>query len=531
MHPADPQSPESPHEDAAEAGPEDVAEAGPADPASAAAPPTAPDTPAPSTAPPAPKRPGWSRRKKIFTWAAGVLAVVLVVAVTGGYLVYRHLNANLHQVDVSGLLGRQPLDLHPQAENILVIGSDTRAGQGRGYGSSAQLNTDHSDTLLIVHIAADRQWADVMSIPRDSWVNIPACRMGNGKTAAPQTFKINEAFTIGNLYGNKTKLGTACTIKTVERNTGIRIDHFVDVNFSGFKDMVNAVGGVRECNTTAINDPKSGLHLSAGHHLLNGRQALGYVRARYTLGDGSDLERITRQQAFMSALVGRVKSKLLNPLAIYRFLDAATKSLTIDSQLGGIHGLYDLATSLRNLPPGKVTFFTLPTYPRSYVVPTDTANLLWTQPQDSLIFQAFRDDKPVSQALLKHPRTPQLSPAKVSVTVLNGTASPGLQDTVAAALQQEGFDVTHTGTASTHKVTQTVIRYHAGQEAQALLLARRVHGAALVEEQGPARPLASGHLTVLVGSDYGTTTTIGPSTAPQPASSFAPRTATQNICT
>ena len=531
MHPADPQSPESPHEDAAEAGPEDVAEAGPADPASAAAPPTAPDTPAPSTAPPAPKRPGWSRRKKIFTWVAGVLAVVLVVVVTGGYLVYRHLNANLHQVDVSGLLGRQPVDLHPQAENILVIGSDTRAGQGRGYGSSAQLNTDHSDTLLIVHIAADRQWADVMSIPRDSWVNIPACRMGNGQTAAPQTFKINEAFTIGNLYGNKTKLGTACTIKTVERNTGIRIDHFVDVNFSGFKDMVNAVGGVRECNTTAINDPKSGLHLSAGHHLLNGRQALGYVRARYTLGDGSDLERITRQQAFMSALVGRVKSKLLNPLAIYRFLDAATKSLTIDSQLGGIHGLYDLATSLRNLPPGKVTFFTLPTYPRSYVVPTDTANLLWTQPQDSLIFQAFRDDKPVSQALLKHPRTPQLSPAKVSVTVLNGTASPGLQDTVAAALQQEGFHVTHTGTASTHKATQTVIRYHAGQEAQALLLARRVHGAALVEEQGTAQPPASGHLTVLVGSDYGTTTTIGPSTAPQPASSFAPRTATQNICT
>ena len=101
-----------------------------------------------------------------------------------------------------------------------------------------------------------------MSIPRDSWVNIPACRMGNGQMASPQTFKINEAFTIGNLYGNKTDLGTACTIKTVEADTGIRIDHFVNVNFSGFKDMVNAVGGVPECNTTRINDPKSGLHLS-----------------------------------------------------------------------------------------------------------------------------------------------------------------------------------------------------------------------------------------------------------------------------
>src|SRR5262249_62124020 len=99
-----------------------------------------------------------------------------------------------------------------------------------------------------------------------------------------------------------------------------------------------------------------------GHHLLNGRQALGYVRARYTLGNGSDLERITRQQAFMSALVDRVKGKLLNPLAIYRFLDAATKSITIDSQLGGINSLYDLAANLQNLQAGKVTFFTLPTY-------------------------------------------------------------------------------------------------------------------------------------------------------------------------
>jgi LCP family protein required for cell wall assembly len=570
MHPGDPRSPESRHEDTPGAEPDDAAaasggaspagaavdspvaaasgaavepqvaaaagaavvtEAGSAD---AASPPTVPAPPVPPAVAPPPERPperrGWSRRRKIFAWVAGALAVLLVVVVTGAYLVYRHLNGNLHQVNVSGLLGHQPVDLHPQAENILVIGSDTRFGQGRGYGSSAQLNTDHSDTLLIVHIAANRQWADVMSIPRDSWVNIPACRMGNGHMASPQIFKINEAYTIGNLYGNKTNLGTACTIKTVEANTGIRINHFVNVNFSGFKDMVNAVGGVPECNTTRINDPKSGLHLSAGHHLLNGRQALGYVRARYTLGNGSDLERITRQQAFMSALVGRVKSKLLNPLAIYRFLDAATKSITIDSQLGGIHGLYDLATSLKNLPPGKVTFFTLPTYPRSYVVPSDTANLLWTQPQDSLIFQAFRNNKPVSKALLKNPHTPQLSPAKVAVKVLNGTTSIGLQDTVAGALQQEGFRVNHTGTASSQAVTQTVIRYRAGQEAEALLLAKRVHGAALVEEHGVQA--GTGHLILVVGSDYGTTTTIGSSgPAPQPASSFAPRTASQNICT
>src|SRR5499427_9583739 len=470
------------------------------------------------------------RRRKILAWTAGTVAALLVIAVLGVYFVYRHLNANLHQVDISGVLGSQPVDLHPQAENILVLGSDTRIGQGRGYGPSADLNTDHSDTLLIVHIAADRKWADIMSIPRDSWVNIPACRMGNGQLASAQSFKINEAFTIGNLYGNKTALGTACAIRTVESNTHIHIDHFVVVNFDGLKDMVNAVGGVPECNTKPIRDPKSGLRLSAGHHMLTGRQALGYVRARYTLGNGSDLERINRQQAFMSALVSRVKAKELNPLALYRFLDAATKSLTIDSQLGGIHGLYDLATSLRNLPPGKVTFFTLPTYPRSYVDPSDTANLLWTQPQDSLIFQAFRHDVPVSQALLKNPRLPHLSRSKVTVVVLNGTSS-GVQDSVGPVLQQDGFRVRRTGTASNQSVSQTVIRYHAGQEAEALLLAKDVHGAALSQVSGPSQALGTGHITLLLGADYGTTVTVGPAASPQPASTFTPRTASQNICT
>jgi LCP family protein required for cell wall assembly len=469
---------------------------------------------------------GWSRRKKILGWVAGSLAVVLLLAATGGYLLYRHLNTNLHQLNVSGLLGSRPVDLHPKAENIVVIGSDTRHGQGRGYGSVAQLNTDHSDTLLIVHIAANRKWADVMSIPRDSWVNIPACRMGNSKLAAPQTFKINEAFTIGNLYGNKTALGTACVIKTVEANTHIHIDHFVVVNFDGLKDMVNAVGGVPECNTKPINDPKSGLHLSAGHHMLNGRQALGYVRARYTLGNGSDLERITRQQAFMSALVSRAKAKELNPIALYRFLDAATKSITIDSQLGGIHGLYNLAMSVRNLPPSQVTFFTLPTYPRSYVDPSDTADVMWTQPQDSLIFQAFRNDVRVSKALLKHPGTPQLSPHAVALRVMNGSGTYGLESTAGAALTQEGFRVTHIGVATTQTVTETVIRYHEGQEQQALLLASKVHGAALLKVDGHGPP------TLLLGSNYGTTAHIGSGgTAPHPASSFKPRTATQNICT
>src|SRR5262245_30782597 len=289
--------------------------------------------------------------------------------------------------------------------------------------------------------------------------------------------------------------------------------------------MVRALGGVSECNSTPIDDPKSGLHLKAGHHWLNGWQALGYVRARYSLGNGSDIERIGRQQAFMSALVDRVRTKLLNPMAIYHFLDAATKSITIDNELGGIKGLYDLAASVRNLPPNRVTFFTLPTYPRSYVDPTDTADVMWTQPQTSLIFQAFRDDVPVSKEMLKYHPPPPLAPGKVTLDVLNGSGAGGLEYTVAAVLQQDGFKVKRTGNAGSQNVTQTLIKYHAGQLPQAELLAAKVHGAALQEVPG------TGQVTLVLGSNYGSTANAGPRTNPQPASSFAPRTASQSICT
>jgi LCP family protein required for cell wall assembly len=405
-----------------------VDEPPPAEELSPPAEPSPPGNPPPDDEPPlSPPRPR-RRRRKVLIWTASITAGVVALAAVAVFMVYRHLNGNIQQRDVSGLLGSQPVDLHPQAENILVIGSDTRFGQGKGYGSG--LVTDQSDTTMIVHIAANRQWAEVMSIPRDSYVSIPACTMGNGQMSSPQTFKINEAYAIGNLDGNHTALGVACTMKTVEHDTGIYLDHFVVVNFTGFQNMVSALGGVEECNTQPINDPKSHLQLTAGKHLLNPKQALAYVRARYTLGDGSDLERIGRQQAFMSSLIQRVKSKLLNPVAIYRFLDAATKSLTIDTKLGGATGLYNLASSLRSLPPNKVAFFTLPTYPRSEVDPADTANVLWTQPEDSKIFQTFRDDVPASQSLFASPSAspsasaPASGPATTSAPAVTPSATP-----------------------------------------------------------------------------------------------------------
>src|ERR1700748_885843 len=297
-------------------------------------------------------------RKKILIWGSASLALLLIAVTSSGYVLFRHFDANLKQDDIRGLLRAQAVNLHPQAENIMVLGSDSRQGLSKAYGSG--LVTDQSDTLMIIHIPANRQWAEVMSIPRDSYVNIPACEMGDGQQSAPTQGKINEAFALGNLDGNHTNLGVACTVKTIEQDTGIYINHFIVVNFTGFESMVSALGGVYECNPTPINDPNSGLHLTAGTHLLTPAQALGYVRARYTLGDGSDLERIGRQQAFMSSLVSRVKSELLDPIAISRFLDAPTKSLTIASQLGGITGLYNLGQSLRGIPSSKIAFFTVP---------------------------------------------------------------------------------------------------------------------------------------------------------------------------
>jgi LCP family protein required for cell wall assembly len=336
--------------------------------------------------------------------AAGSLTVLLVGIAVTGYAMFRHLNGNIDQANIVKLLGKRPPDPHPQAENIVVIGSDTRVGPGMDGKFGTGLTTDQSDTLIVIHIPADRQWAEVMSIPRDSYVSIPSCTMGNGQMSSPTQFKINEAFALGNLYGNHTALGAACTIKTIEQDTGIYVNHFIVLDFTGFENMVAALGGVEECSPVPLDGPGSRLDLSAGYHLLNPAEALDYVRARYGLGDGSDLERIVRQQAFMTSLISRAKGEWYNPLAIYQFLGAATSSLTVDSQLGGLLGLYNLEQSLRSVPTSKIAFFTLPNYPRADVVPTDTANVLWTQPEDSEIFDSFRDDVPASASLFAAPR-------------------------------------------------------------------------------------------------------------------------------
>jgi len=342
---------------------------------------------------------GWQHRpRKLLAWTGGSLAALLVALTATGYLVYRHMSNNIAQVNLEAYIGKQPADLHPQAENILIIGSSSGAAQGATAGAAGVSN--QSGTLMLVHIAANRQWAEIMSIPPYSWVSIPSCEKGDGKLSAPAQSRLNQAYATGNQDGNHVALGAACMIKALEQDTGIYIDHFMVMNVNGFEGMTAALGGVEERNTTAIDDPAASLVLSPGRHLLTPAEALAFVHGVFGPGSSSDRARISLQEAIAVDLILRARSELFDPLASYRFLDAFTRSLTVDSQLGGMTGLYQLAQSLHGIPAGMVTLFALPSHPRAQVVPSDTTDVLWTRTVDSEIFASFRNDVQASHALL-----------------------------------------------------------------------------------------------------------------------------------
>ncbi|MGF6943765.1 LCP family protein required for cell wall assembly [Streptomyces auratus] len=436
-----------------------------------------------------------TRRGRIVVWTGGVLGVVLLGTAGVGAWVYQHLDGNIHGVDI-GIDGARPVNLSPGSKNILVVGSDSRAGANAKYGRG--LTTMQSDTLMLVHIAADRKWATALSFPRDSWVQIPACTRGNGSKSSPHHFKINEAFSIGGDSGDIRK-AAACTIKTVEKNTGLRIDHFTSVDFQGFKGMVNALGGIEVCPKHAIHDKKAHLDMDAGCQNVRDEKALGYVRTRYSVGDGSDLGRIGRQQEFMKALGAKAQSKLTSPGELYDFLDSATKSLTTDKGLDGIKPLYDLASTVKDIPSDRLTFVTVPNYYREADVPTDKANVVWQYPQASQLFSDIAHDRELGAAGKKKLAEAAKNPVtahSVQVRVLNGTGIPGRAASAADQLRKLGFTVIATGNApSTDKTT---LSYPAALKAQSEVLAARLPGTKAAE----SAQAAPGAVTLTIGPDF-----------------------------
>jgi LCP family protein required for cell wall assembly len=312
--------------------------------------------------------------------------VVLGVGVAG-WVVYAKLDGNITPDDAAAAeleryAKERPTSLVKDAQNILLIGSDSRAGDGNEeYGRDS--GTERSDTTILLHLAAGRRSATAVSLPRDLMVDVPACLRADGKRAEPTFAMFNYAFQTG---------GSACTIRTVEKLTGVRIDHHVVVDFSGFKDVVDAVDGVEVCLSEPIDDKAAKLRLPAGKVTLDGEQALGYVRARKSLGDGSDTDRMERQQRFLGALVNKVQSSdvLLNPVKLYPVLDAATSSLTTDPDLASLRGLYELVRGLRDIPTEHVQFLTVPR--ESYVYNANRDQLV--EPEAEKLFERLRIDAP-----------------------------------------------------------------------------------------------------------------------------------------
>ncbi|GGX99665.1 LCP family protein [Streptomyces anandii] len=323
---------------------------------------------------------------------AALGATVLVLGGLGaGLAAYVKLSGNITADEAAAEELRRyekerPTALVKGAQNILLIGSDTRSGSGNGqYGHYN--GTERSDTVILLHLAADRRSATAVSLPRDLMVNVPSCRKPDGSRTEPMFAMFNYAYEMG---------GSACLIRTVEKLTDIRVDHHVVVDFSGFKEMVDAVDGVEVCLKRPVTDKDAKLRLPAGRVTLNGEQALGYVRVRKSLGNGSDTDRMERQQRFLGALVNKVRSDdvLLNPVKLYPVLDAATSSLTTDPALASLRGLYQLVRGLREIPTDRVRFLTVPR--ESYVYNANRDQLV--EPEAEKLFARLRADQAVEVA-------------------------------------------------------------------------------------------------------------------------------------
>ncbi|WP_405390407.1 LCP family protein [Streptomyces sp. NBC_01102] len=331
------------------------------------------------------------RKRHWLRWTALAASFLVLVAAGVGWWLYKKLDGNITTdtgaaAELKAYEQERPTPIAQDAQNILLIGSDTRSGDNSKYGRDDG-GSQRSDTTILLHLAADRKSATAVSIPRDLMAEIPSCHTAGGKATRKQFAQFNWAFELG---------GTACTIRTVEKMTGIRVDHHMVIDFNGFKDMVDAVDGVEVCLKEPVDDTDAHLKLPAGRQKLDGEQALGYVRARKSIGDGSDTERMDRQQKFLGALVNKMQSNgvLLNPTRLYPVLDAATKSLTTDPGLDSLRDLYDLVRGMRNVPTEQVQFLTVPRQP--YRANPNRDELV--QPDADQLFERLRKDEPVAVA-------------------------------------------------------------------------------------------------------------------------------------
>jgi LCP family protein required for cell wall assembly len=422
---------------------------------------------------PEPAEPARRGRRRVVRWTAGVLAVLLLAAGGTGVALYEKLQGNIHKEHVEDQLGTdRPVKLN-KSMNILLLGSDSRDGENRHYWSP-DISGERSDTTILLHLSPNRDHAVAVSFPRDSMVRVPDCEKKNGQRVPAFFGMINAAFAYA---------GAPCTWKTIESTTDIHVDHYVKIDFTGFKRVVDALGGVEICVPHAVNDPRAELSLKAGRQVVRGDEALGYVRTRYGLGDGSDLERIQRQQKFMASVVKKATagSMLTDPARTYGFLDAVTKSIATDDKLS-VSVMRKLATSMKGISAGTVRFVTVPT--QTY--PKDPNRVQWDMAQAKPLFDAIRKDDALPAPKPEPNRQPQPKPENVRVSVVNAPKQ------VVQQLKGQRFRVTaNRGPAQ----PETKILYGPGAERQADALAVVVPGVRIV----PDPSVAPGTVALVTG--------------------------------
>ena len=389
-----------------------------------------------------------------------LLAVTVFVVSAAGFA-WHNIQSRITWFDIDSILsendrpGTKPPDSYNgRAVNLLVLGTDSRAGDNNVDGSQGddEVSVARSDTALVVHISADRKRIDAVSIPRDTLVDIPSCKTLDGdSTGAEEDGQFNSAFANGAGSGSDKKAvasGAACTLKTVEKMTNIRIDDFIVIDFNGLSKVVDSLGGVHVQVDEAIDDPDyTGFKLDEGCQKLDGQAALQYARVRHGVGDGSDISRISRQQKLMSAMASKALAS--NVLTQSGFLTSTLETLTTSERIGQIGNLSGLAYSVQGVGMDKINFITMPHEPSeddpNHVVPTENAKKVW---------KALKEDKPVPADAVA-PATTDAGTATEDSSSQEETSEPAEEEATTPAPQTQAPQTGSSQQPAAKPTTQT----------------------------------------------------------------------------
>ena len=485
---------------------------------------------------PAGRRPatGWlaGRRTKILAWTSIVVAGVVVAGSLTAYLKVRTVLDSIHHMALTDLGPRPPK--YTNALNILVFGTDKRSGLSAHMQFKLHVGTNqgenNTDTIMVVHISPGRGKVTALSLPRDLMLPAYECAPADGGSGQQQDMtaqvQINSLFAIG---------GPSCLVKTVEQVTGIRLDHFIELGFGGFVNAINDLGGVNVCLPFAINDYNSGLNLTRGPHHINGITALEFWRTRYSVGDGTDLQRIQRDQYLLSQVLHGVlhKGVLSSYSKLYTVVKDVATSLTTDSGMT-TSDLIGIGRSLSHISTGNVQFVTAPNIPD----PVQPSQVVLKDPQAKRLFYAIAHDTTLPKSAThpggagkggkagktggKPPQVMDVQPSKIKVTVLNGSGTSGVAGQAATALASRGFHVLGTGNAISasgaidYSYTTSVIEYGSPSGLAAADMLKKELSAVTLR-QNPS--LAPGRLNLILGSSF---TSLAPPSSGAPGAKPTP---------